>query len=73
VTVDRWQDCAEYVKHVETGMLRADRIRDDTEPLIIKLGENSSFSDDLADGNQSTNGKDNNHYIHRDHSASSLT
>jgi hypothetical protein len=27
----------------------------------------------LADGNQSTNGKDNNHYIHGGHSASSLT
>jgi hypothetical protein len=62
VTPDRWKDCVEHVKCVETGMWRADEIQDDIEPLIIKTGENESSSDDSADSDQGTNGEDNDHY-----------
>jgi hypothetical protein len=63
VTADRWTDCVERVKRVEAGMWTADEIHDDIEPLIIKIGENSSSNDDSADSDQGTNGEDNDHYI----------
>jgi hypothetical protein len=58
VTADKWTDCMEHVKRVEAGMWRADKIQDDIEPLIIKIGVNSSCSDDSADSDQGMNGED---------------
>jgi hypothetical protein len=40
------------VKRVEAGMWRADEIQDNIEPLIIKIGENSSSSDNSVDSDQ---------------------
>jgi hypothetical protein len=51
------------VKRVEAGVCRADEMQDDIEPLIIKIGENSSSSDDSPDSDQGTNGEDNDHYM----------
>jgi hypothetical protein len=48
VMAGKWTDCVEHVKRVEAGIWRADEIQDDFEPLIIKIGENSSSSDDSA-------------------------
>jgi hypothetical protein len=54
MTSDRWTDC---VEHVKAGIWRADEIQDDIEPLIIKIGGNSSTSD------QGMNGEFNGHYM----------
>jgi hypothetical protein len=58
VTADRWTDCVDM-----WNALRADEIQDDIEPLIIKIGENSSSSDDSVDSDQGTNGEFNDHYM----------
>jgi hypothetical protein len=57
MTSDRWTDCVEQVKRVEAGIWRADEIQDGIEPLIIKIGGNSSYSD------QEMNGEDHGHYM----------
>jgi hypothetical protein len=41
VTADRWTECVEHVNRVEADMWRTDEIQDDSEQLIIKIGENS--------------------------------